>query len=364
MLCSCSVFVWITAYWVRFDLDILPKFQKLSRSSTAWPVQTSPWLSSKRNMALQLPARLSEIARSSQQRACQSSLTYTEVARGSLLSHPPPPVMLLLTGSLQLQRVCVDSVRFDLDILPKFRKLSRSSTAWSVQTSPWLLSECNMRSRPAARRIVLSSEMPAGRSSLTCTSLQHSHVARGSLLSHASPHGMLLCKQTLLCAAVYLASLDPYILSKLRTLWLVQTSPWPLSECNMRSPLAAWSSEIVPSSDMLACRSSLTCTSLQHSHVARGSLPSQLLPQVMLLLTDALQLQRVCVDTAYWVRFDLDILPKFQKLSRSSTAWPVQTSPWLSSKRNMALQLPARLSAIVPVEGQRGRFGSVNLVGC
>ena len=284
---------------VSLDPRILPLFRKPSRSSTLWPVQTLSWLSSKRNMALQLPAQLSEIARSSHLRACQSSLTTCtslrpDVARGSLLFHPPAHGMLLHTEALQ--RSCLDLVSLDPRILPLFRKPSRSSTLWPVQTSPWLSSKRNMALQLPARlsEIARSSQQRACQSSLTYT-----EVARGSLLSHPPPPVMLLLTGSLQLQRVCVDSVrfDLDILPKFRklsrssTLWPVQTSPWLSSKRNMALQLPARLSEIARSSQQRACQSSLTYT-----EVARGSLRSQLLPQVMLLLTDALQLQRVCVD--------------------------------------------------------------------
>ena len=109
--------------------------------------------------------------------------------------------------------------------------------------------------------------------SLSCTSLQPSQVAQGSLLSSRPPHVMFLHKATV-------AILDPRDqgLPKLHmqycSVWHPVILPWLLSKRNKPLRPPAGLSKIVPSSRRDTSTSSLSYNSLQPSHVAAGSLLS------------------------------------------------------------------------------------------
>ena len=379
--------------------ESLPKLQKLS---AVCPVKTSLWPLFKPTMLSRQAARPSKSPASSHLRACASSLSYTlqpQVSQGAPLSRRLPSVMLC-EDTLQRVSIHLASLKpLHHKTLRKLQRPSRWSTLWLAQILgpldhvtlsklPWVFSDCNMPSRPATcpSKVPSTSQLHAGASSLSCTSAQHSHVARGCLLSSRPSHLMLLHKVSLQRAGASLGPLHHVTLSKLQLScsflgWTARTLP----KRTMLSRQAACLCRIFPSSQLRACPSSLSYTTLQPSQVARGSLRSSWPPHVMLLRSEALEVGYCinCMDLAILDAFQHETLRKLPSLSCSFSVWPAQTTPSLLSKQNTPLRLALRPSEIVGssdlracasniytssgasgAEGQGGRVGSMRWFCC
>ena len=340
-----------------FHRVTLPKLQKPSCSFSGWPAHTRPWLLSKRNIPLRLAARPSKIASRSCLDTCSISLSFTflqpsQGGKGSLLSNWLPDPILLHKKALQF--ASVDSVDpFHLVTLPKLQKPSCSFSGWPSHTRPWLLSKRNIPLRLAARPSKIAPPSCLDTHSIfhSFTSLQPSQEGEASLLSSQPPHVMLLYKEALQHTCVDLVILGPLhhgTPPKIQTLFSVSAAKrplWRFSKGSMPLRLATCLGKILPSSRLHTCTSSPTFTSLQPSQGGKGSALSNRLADPMLLHMEALQRASVLaiLDPLHHVT-----LPKMQKPSCSFPGWPSHTRPWLLSKRNMPLRLPARPSKIAP----------------
>ena len=245
---------------------------KLQTFLSVSPAKTSPGPSF--SMPSRWAACQGRIFPSSQLHACPSSPSYSsqpyEVAQASLRSSRPLHVMLLHMEALQCASVDVGIL--DPLHLPKLQSLSCSLSVWPAQTTPWLFSKRKMPSRPATcpSRVPSSSRLRA--SSLTCTSIQPSQVAQGSLLLSWPPHVMPLHKEAVQ-RAMDSAILDPLhheTLPKLQklswssTLLLAWASPWPFSKgsrtLRLSSRLSSRLREIIPA-EMRACATGIHASS-------------------------------------------------------------------------------------------------------
>ena len=244
-------------------------------------------------MPLRLATCLGKILPSSRLHTCTSSPTFTslqpsQAGEESLLSSRPPPVMLLYKEALQ--HTCVDLVilgPLHHGTPPKIQTLFSVSAA---KRPLWRFSKGSMPLRLATclGKILPSSRLHTCTSSPTFTSLQPSQGGKGSALSNRLPDPMLLHIEALQRASV-LAILDPLhhvtpsemqknlsVSAAKRPLWQfskgsmplrlatclskIPPSSWLLSErCKLNMPLrlAKGPSDIVSSSEILACASSI-----------------------------------------------------------------------------------------------------------